>query len=200
MKRSPSDQIVTDNGTPQRNWWKIAFFAALLALELLRELLVIISTQSPDIYVKKWVFAANGYASAEGQWLRVDGGKPLIPTLVTVECRQERGICIEASTHPTDDFPLPASVDIFDARFDGDTITYVNNYPTCVRYDVRFDTKLLQLTAVRERKANASQPACAANEPRIEMQLSDSPRVSYSDNLKGHFVPFLSILNWAVNL
>lgn len=181
---------------PSRNWWKIAFFGALVALELAREIIVLSGAEGARPNSSAMVFGWDGYAQAEGSWKRIDGGGALLPGTVTIECRRETGQCIEASTMIIDKSVFAPDLDRFDASFTPELVTYENDRADCALYSVRIDLKLKKAFAVRERVKNPSNENCDKLEPRIEMQLADGFDVNASRNsLDEHFVPLVKIIS-----
>lgn len=178
----------------RRNWWKVAFFVSLFALELAREIAVLAVAAGASPNASAIVFSLGGYVKAQGSWKRIDGGGPLMPTTVTIECRRETGKCVEASTSIHDEYVYAPELDWFDATFSQDAVSYENDSPACTRYSVRLDLKLQKVFAVRERKENATHPICANLERRMEMQLGDGFD-SKRDTWGGHFVPILSAIS-----
>lgn len=194
----PIDIANLSDAKPQRNWWKIAFFIAVIAFEFAREFAVLASAEGAQPNNYSHVFNYGGYVRAQGSWKRVDGGDPLVPGTVTIECQQETGRCLEASVMVNEEFVYAPEIDWFNAQFSRDAVTYENDIPNCVRYSVRIDLKLQKAFAVRERKNNPSNLNCANLERRIEMQLGDGFDPS-RDSTKGHFVPFLRLIMALVN-
>lgn len=59
---------------------------------------------------------------------------------------------------------------------------------------VRLDTKMKQVSAVRERKSTKGN--CAMAEERVEMRLGDGFTVeAYREDMSKHFLPLLNIIN-----
>lgn len=183
----------------KRNWWKLAFFVALIAFEGARELFVIANATEAVPNVSPMVFnygdEGSIYVRAEGSWVRTDDGGGLQPTVVSIECRQEKRECVEVFTNMSKQYVFAPDVSFYEATFEKDSVTYQNDFPTCARYQVRIDYKLKQVIAVRERKSNKGD--CAILEPRIEMSLG---RPATGDPAKGHFVPLLQLLIGVLSL
>lgn len=177
----------------RRNWWKIAFFIALLAFELTREIAVLESAQGAQPNTNSHLFSYGGYVRTQGSWKRIDGGGALVPGTVTIECQRETGRCLEASVMVSKQYVYAPEIDWFDARFSPDAVSYENDRPDCARYSVRLDLKMQKVFAVRDRKENPSNPNCANLERRIEMQLGDGFESSRSQ-LGGHFVPIIGAI------
>ncbi|MXO72076.1 hypothetical protein [Alteraurantiacibacter buctensis] len=180
------------------NWWKYAFFVAIIAFELAREFAVLASSNGAEAIRDADLFHLDGYIRAEGTWRRSDGGERLLPGTVTIECLPEMGKCIEASVTFVDQYVSTPEIDWFDARFSADAVTYENNRPDCARYLVRLDIPQRRVTAVREKVPNASNPSCAVLEDRIEMELADGldpNRSSFGE----HNVPLLRAIAAVVN-
>ena len=176
-----------------RNWWKVGFFVVLFLFEFAREWAVLAESRGAVPNGMAIVTSYEGFTTAKGRWMRIDGGGSLMPALVTIDCRSDSGQCLEASTTVSDEYVYAPEISRFDAKFTDDAVTYENDVPDCALYSVRIDLKLKKTFAVRERKDNARNVNCAKLEPRIEMQLGDA-YVQDSDPGKGHFVPLFSIL------
>jgi hypothetical protein len=184
----------------RRNWWKLAFFIALLAFEITRELLVIQSGSPASITAMKHITHFKGWVSASGRWWRVDGGGSLVPGAVTIECRPETGQCVEAATTVMNGV-MPPTMDTFQARWDDSSVSYVNDNADCARYSVRIDWKEERATATRVRKANPSNPNCAMLEPKLDMELGDGYKSGEARaELDKHFVPVLQLFMGVVRM
>ena len=174
-----------------RNWWKVAFFVMLFAFELAREWAVIEAHSGAVANASFNVFRNEGYVAASGRWERTDGDGKLEPVTVTVQCRQETGQCLEATTNMMDRSVFAPDVSFYPATFSADSVTYVNDDPACARYTARIDTKLEQVIAVRERKTN--QGNCAMLEPRLSLRLAGGTDAD-AFSLDDHFVPIIKII------
>jgi hypothetical protein len=130
---------------------------------------------------------------ADGAWKRIDGGEKLVAGTVTIECRQETGKCVEASTMISDGFVYAPELVWFDAEFAPDAVSYVNDVPNCVRYAVRLDLKMEKVIAVRDKKPSPTDARCSNMEQRIEMQLGDGYEPG-KPALDGHIVPLFSLI------
>lgn len=180
-----------------RNWWKAAFFVALIGFEITRELLVITSDERVQSNASFQLFHGSSLVVAEGTWERMDGGGPLTTTATRIECWKEDAQCIEAYSHASDMFLYPPTIDRFDAKFGPEAVTYENDIPDCATYSVRMDFKLNKVMAVRVRKENPKNSGCANLEPRIETQLADGYKSK--NPTTGHFVPFFSLFYSLIN-
>lgn len=181
------------------NWWKLAFFVALFAFEAAREAAVISIANDAMPNGSASVFRHDGYVAASGTWKRIDGGSKLSPVVVTLDCREETGNCIEATTGMSERYVYPPDITVHDATFTADAVTFVNDVPDCARYTVRIDTELKKAFAIRQRKQNPANPRCRDIEERIEMQLADGfelNRAKYDD----HFLPLLRVAKAAIDL
>jgi hypothetical protein len=178
----------------RRNWWKLAFFAMFLLFEIAREIAVLAASQQAEPASTSYVSSLDsyGYVSVKGSWKRIDGGENLLPTSVAIECRENMGKCIEASTWMDKNNVFAPEIDIFDATFTPDMVTYENDYPKCAKYFVRIDLKLQKAFSVRELK-KTNKTECSKMEKRIEMQISDGYDKS-GVIAQYHFVPILDIL------
>jgi hypothetical protein len=196
MDAGSSDVVATERSKHRRNWWKVGFFVALLAFEFTRELLVVTEAQGAIPNASAQVFSYDGFVKVEGSWKRIDGGGSLVPGTVVIECRRESGQCLEASTMIHDEYVYAPDLSYFNATFTPDSVSYVNDVPDCAKYSVRIDLEMKKAFAVRQKKAQATNPACAALENRIEMQIADGyeTHTAEHDPFKGHFVPILSLL------
>jgi len=179
------------------NWWKIGFFAMLIAFEVAREFAVLVSAEGVQPTASKMIYGDSAYVIARGRWLRSDGGSQLTPGVVTIECRKDSQQCLEASVSTYQKGFFPPELDWFPATFTPQGVSYVNDNPTCARYAVHIDLMQQRAFATRDRKANPANEVCAKLEPRIAMELGDG-YVSDPHPFKGHFVPLLQILVWAL--
>ncbi len=175
------------------NWWKIAFFAALLALEFAREVAVVNIAAGAQPSPINHVFSTDGYAVAQGRWKRIDGDGELVPGTMTIECTAERQECIEASVNLLDKQVFAPDISHHKATFEKDAVTYQNDASDCAKYFTRIDFKLKKAFSVREKKNNPTNPNCRILEPRIEMQMSDGYQRE-EQSLDEHFVPLLRLL------
>lgn len=176
---------------PKRNWWKPAFFVALIAFEIAREAAVLNAATGVWPNTSTSTVTSGSRVQAQGSWMRVDGGEELAPNVITIQCHKSLGSCIEANTPIRERYVFPADLDWFPARFTGDAVSYENTYPICVSYTVRIDLKLGKAFSVREKKKDAPDDLCEAVEQRMEMHLGD-PKADPEALLKGHFVPIIS--------
>ena len=200
MDASTNAAAVGEKSKRHRNWWKIGFFVVLLAFEVTRELLVITLDPSAVPNANALVFSGDGYVKAEGSWKRIDGGGSLVPGTVAIECQRETGQCLEASTTIHDEYVYAPDLSYFNATFTPESVSYVNDVPDCARYSVRIDLEMNKVFAVRQKKQETTNPACAALENRIEMQIADGYETySSRDPLKGHFVPLLQLVKVVVD-
>lgn len=181
------------------NWWKVAFFIALIAFELAREFAVIANDQAAQPNTSKSIFGNENYIAARGSWLRSDGGSPIIPGAVTIECRKETGQCVEASVSAGEVYFYAPELDWFDAKFTPEGVTYLNDNPDCARYTVRIDTVTDRAFATRDRKANPLNDMCVNMEKRVAMELGDGGPRKF-DASGEHFVPLISALVGALDL
>ncbi|MBB5709447.1 hypothetical protein [Sphingomonas xinjiangensis] len=177
----------------RRNWWKVAFFIAVILLEFTREFAVLNNAEGAQPSAMKTIFKLRDTVIASGRWLRSDGGDQLTPGLVKIECRQETRQCVEASVSANDKYFHAPDLNWFDAEFSPAGVSYVNDNAECARYSVTIDLKQDRAYATRVRKPSPSNPLCANLEPKIAMELGDG-YVRNDDPLKGHFVPFLQVV------
>lgn len=188
---------LNDSSKPavKRNWWKLGFFVCLVLFELVREFAVVAGATGARPSVMALLYSSDGYVRAQGSWKRIDGGDQLIPTVVTIECDRQTGVCLEVSANINDNYVSAPEIDRFNATFADNSVTYENDNPDCARYAVRMDLVMKKVFSVRERKENRKNPNCKLLESRIEMQLSDGLDLQ-RDPLKGHFVPMLQLLSY----
>ena len=176
----------------RRNWWKIAFFTLLIIFEFSRELAIlsIADHAEPKISARGSVIDGGSVVVATGQWVRIDGGGPLMPGATRIECDQTRLECLEANANLFNGYLAGPYVDRYIATFTAEAINYENESPGCVRYRVRIDLKLTRVFAVRERKEGSGSDVCNYLERRVEMSLGDG-YVSRAGLLADHWVPFI---------
>ena len=177
---------------PKRNWWKAAFFVALLAFEVAREFAVIANASGAVPSTSASVDHYGSFTFAEGTWKRIDGGEPLEPGTVTINCDQELQRCDHAWVGIREKYVSAPELNWYNAKFEPESISYENLSAICVKYTIRIDLKLKKVFSVRERKLNTSEPRCNNLENRIEMQLSDGLGIEDKPQ-KGHFVPLIDL-------
>ena len=197
-ERRAAGVAITARPAARSNGWKIAFFVTLVLFEIAREWAVIASSQAAQPNASAHVFSYEGYTVAQGRWKRIDGGSPIVPSTVTIDCRRELGKCVEATTTMSELYVYAPQLDWFDATFAADAVTYENNVPECARYSVRIDLKLSKAFAVRERKTAPSNPECAKLEPRVEMQMADGYD-SGKNPADGHFALIFAAIRAVTN-
>jgi hypothetical protein len=183
----------------RRNFWKYAFFIALLAFEIAREIAVLAASAPIKSNTSGFFFHQDGFIQAEGIWKRIDGGQPLIDTVVTIKCYVDIERCFEVSTILQFGYISPPHIDRFFANFSPENVSYENNEPACVRYIVKLDLTLNKAFAIRERKESVTSVNCEKLERRIEMQLGDSFTATFNP-LTGHFVPIFRVLFAALGM
>ncbi|NML04248.1 hypothetical protein [Sphingomonas sp. G-3-2-10] len=174
------------------NWWKIGFFIALFLFECAREWAVIEAFEPPKIASIARVDRYDTFVTASGQWQRLDGGSDMLPGSTKIECWQDQGKCYEISYMFMNGYVGEPNLDVFDAKFSDDAVTYENDAPQCAHYSVRIDLNLKKVIATRDRKAKPSNEMCAKLEPRIEMTLGEG-RHDYRPDQE-HFVPVVWLL------
>lgn len=182
--------------TAGRNWWKIGFFVMLFLFEAAREWAVAVSSEPPKISTSLFVNRVNTLVSATGRWKRIDDGSKLIPGSVRITCWQNEARCYETGYNVLNGYAGTPSLDIFDATFSDEAVTYSNDVPDCARYSVRIDLELEKVFATRVRKDNPDNPNCSALEKRVEMTLGDG--FEYDDPFEKHFLPLLWIFKTAL--
>lgn len=179
----------------RRNWWKVGFFTMLVLFECAREIAVLESDASPRVATSAYVGSIQGYTSAKGRWVRIDGGSQLVPGATSITCYRDKGFCIEATATMFDGYVNEPSVDTIRATFSPDAVTYENDNPQCARYNVRIDLNLKKVFAVRHRKPNPPSGLCQNMERRIEMTLGDGYQEADS-HIGEHFLPIIQAVAW----
>ncbi len=91
----------------RRNWWKLAFFVMLVLFEIAREFAVLASAKGAQPSALKTIHGGSDYVLVRGRWMRSDGGSPIVPGAVTIECRKETGQCLKASVSTYEDRFFP---------------------------------------------------------------------------------------------
>ena len=177
----------------QRNWWKYAFFVALLAFELAREIAVLASARGAVPNGSAVFSASRGYVTVTGRWRRSDGAREPKPSLVRIECEESTRKCVEAHVTTHDEFVYAPELDWFEAKFTPEAVTYENDNPDCATYRVRLDFQMERAFSVRERKENPENPYCKTLEPRLSLEIGDAYDPA-ANTFKGHFVPLMSAL------
>lgn len=181
----------------RRNWWKIGFFVMLFLFEIAREFGVLNGAGVAWPNVSFSLHGDGGYGSATGSWKRADGGSPIVPAAVTIQCWRSKKQCIEATTTMKDRYVFGPSVEYFDAVFTPDAITYENDDPDCAKYSVRLDFARSKVSAVRARNENSTNAKCANLEKRVEMVLANGDNPDLHP-FAGRFVPLIQMLNYLV--
>lgn len=186
------------------NKWMIAFFIMAIAFEFTREILVIEagSTPTPNTSGTVSIYDAGDYVSANGEWTRINPGEPMVRMPTTIECRKRLGVCIETNVMLFSGTVMAPDVSIHEANFAEDAITWTDDFPMCVRYEVRIDLKSKKIFSERHKKSltnedRAETPeidkTCSTAESFVAMELKKSSYES-SDVENDHFVPLLSLL------
>jgi hypothetical protein len=179
----------------RRNWWKVGFFVMLLAFETAREISVVESDQKAIPNVTKSIYGNLELITAQGRWMRSDGGSPIINSAVTIYCRSDWNQCFEANVLTYGQYFFAPEIDWFDAEFTADGVTYFNDQPKCVTYAVRIDLKQSRAFATRVAKTDGQKnQLCPEREPRAEMELGGGYTPD-ADPFKDHFVPIIRLLS-----
>ena len=180
------------------NWWKLAFFVALVAFEITREVAVLEGSSKARVTGQASVFGMGGHVTAEGRWKRIDGGEPIMPGAVAISCWRESGTCTEASVSISGKHISAPDISTYQAEFDLDGVSYVNQNPRCVTYNTRIDLKMRKAFTVRTRNEGATDllgSSCSKVEQRIEMQLANGFDIAdYRLEIDEHFVPIVEII------
>lgn len=179
------------------NWWKIGFFTMLVLFEFAREWAVMASFQEARPSAMAYVSEYGGSVHATGAWKRTDRDEKLMPVAVTIDCRAETGKCLEAYSTMDELHVSSPELDWFDAKFTPDGVSYDNDFPKCVSYSVKIDTKLKQVFAVRQKKEGVTDELCEQTENRLEMKLVDGWQLE-GDKPENHFVPLFQLLIWVL--
>lgn len=183
--------------TGQRNWWKLAFFSALVAFEVAREIAVMGVNQSVSIGGSGDVLQFGDYVIAQGAWRRTDKGEHLSPVAISIECSSAAATCTEATATVMNLYLSPPDVSTYAAKFSENEIFYVNNNPACVRYTNKIDLQLNKVFTLREAK-NTNEEVCKAIEPRVEMELTAGYKAGKPDPLEEHFLPVFSAVAYVL--
>ncbi|MBB6189315.1 hypothetical protein [Rhodanobacter sp. MP7CTX1] len=189
--------MVTDSTAKARNWWKFAFFVALVAFEVAREE-VIVQAHEPSTGNLFDMQSNGNMVSAEGQWFRSDSGSPLVSNATAIQCEKDTKTCIEAQTTLLnyDVRTAYASISVYDiTEFTDTSVTYENDSAICATYRVHIDLAQKRVTASTDLK-QTSEKVCAKIEAHIPMELSDSIRRQQSNGpwMEGHFLPLLRLI------
>jgi hypothetical protein len=173
-----------------RNWWKLGFFALLFLFEGAREWAVVVSNTPVTLGSSAFVARYGDYVTASGQWKRLDGGERLEPSYIKIDCWESEKRCILASISAHGNFITDPDISRFSANFTADSVTYRDEAPVCVTYEVRIDLRLQKVFATRVTKGAAPTDLCAHYEKRMELTLGNG--FEMYDATKGHFLPVLS--------
>ena len=163
----------------RRNWWKYGFFVALIACEVLRELLVMTIHQQPIGPIMSVHGFPGVYVSAEGAWIRPGSTDQLGPHAVKIVCDAESQLCTETQADidgnawygpylflNSNTYPVEEWAD--------DSVTYVKDDATCVRYFTRIDLAQKRVTSTRTIRPNkARDQSCSFLDAEMQLELSD---------------------------
>ena len=182
------------------NWWKIGCIVSLVALEIAREIIVLMANQPMQVGGAPFVHQVGSTILAQGRWKPLEGKDDLVPAAVTIECSVERKECIQASTTSLMDhtFSTP-SISRFPASFADNAVSFTNDVPACVTYTTRIDLKLQKVISVRERKPSTATAGanCDMIEERLELALGEGWRAPDTGK---NFVPLVSGFLWMLGL
>ena len=194
----PSLGIQSRKPIDRRNWWKLAFWLAVLAFEGAREFAVLVNQSQPEIGGSLFIESVRpGRVIASGRWERIDGGDPILPILTSIDCRQELGSCVIADTVLWDKRRVsPPNIEIIDAKFLNHSISFVNESALCVKYTVRLDLNLEKAFSVREATKGSNGTFCEGARDRIEMQLVEPFKPGDLSKFDNHFLPILRIIRF----
>lgn len=182
-------------GRKRLNWWMIAFFVSLLALEIAREMLVVGGQMPAKPNASAIVSSIRGYTTAQGSWARADGGSRLVPSTTSIRCFEQEGTCTEATVQMFDGLVQAPDISVLPAVFSPSAITYENDSAGCATYTVKIDLDLDKAFAVRRLKDKPDGLNCDKFEKRIEMQLSNGYD-TYKDDRDKLFLPVFTALDW----
>ena len=183
-------------GKRHRNWWKLAFLLALLAFEFEREQLVVEQNQ-PFGGASLTIGRFGHLVSAQGQWIRTDGGPQLVGNSVTIECGIDLQTCTEATVNM---IPGAHNAEIFvdhyaTDQFSDSLVAYTDDSSVCAITRTTIDLTQKRVTSTREIKPEATAEACEHIEPRMVSELSDGiKRIGDDSWEKEHFLPIRSLL------
>jgi hypothetical protein len=186
------------------NKWMIAFFVMAIVFEFTREILVIEldSMPTPNTNGIVSISGSGDYVSANGEWTRINAGEPMDRLPTAIECRKRLGVCIESNVNLFPETVMAPNISIHEANFAEDAITWTDDFPWCVRYEVRIDLKSEKIFSERHKKSltnedRAETPEidkiCSTAENFVAMELKKSSYKN-SETENEHFVPFLSLL------
>jgi hypothetical protein len=179
------------------NWWKWAFFVALLAFEGAREVAVLSATALPNFAIGTphiYRTADGSFVSADGRWQRTDGGGAMVPTAISIECEREIGSCIMANTKVLDGYITMPDIDRHKAAFTDTGAEFTDDWPICDKLFVRIDAVHNQATAVRSSK-HSTDPMCKGHDPEIQLRLGGFEQGEIEAWRKKHFVPLLEVIS-----
>jgi hypothetical protein len=179
----------------RRNWWKIGFFVALFAFEVAREVAVLGANAKAEPNVSFNLFRFQEYTSAAGVWRRTDDGGTMSPAIIALECNQAKGSCTMVDVGMNERSVFTPNISNFDAKFEPDSIAFVDDSATCVTLNFRIDLRLKKVNAIREAKTDqAKNQMCREMEKRIDLTLGDSPLRSGEAKDNNHFLPVFDLL------
>jgi hypothetical protein len=193
------DDQTTTNRAKGRKFLIVLLVVALVAFEVMRELYVLevnrpVQLMGPSLQV----YGDSDFAQAEGVWRRSDGGSPIMPGTVVIECFRKWGSCIEVNNTYMPGIPLLDSLMEVQpiSEFSDRAVAYEQS-AECVDYQVRIDLAQKRVIATRDKKPNLPKGTCDALEDRVVMEMvsGDSPveRVDATWT-KNHFLPIYRAL------
>jgi hypothetical protein len=182
------------------NWWKIGCIVSLVALEIAREIIVLIANQPMQVGGLPSVYRVGSTIVAQGRWKPLEGKDDLVPAAVTIECDAEQKECIQASSSSLMDHSFSApNISRFPASFTDDAVSFTDDFPACVTYTTRIDLKLEKVISVRERKSGTGIVGvdCNMMEQRLVLTLGEGWKPPETGE---HFVPLISGFLWTLRL
>lgn len=184
------------------NWWKIGFFVALTAFEGAREIAVMESDGPPNFAIGAPVSYRSpdgGLVTAQGRWHRTDGGEPLVPAVISIECWRERGSCVMATTSKNNGYISIPDIEQRDATFTETGAEFTDDWRECNKLFVRIDGVHKVTNAVRLAKPS-DDPMCKGSERQIQMQLGGFDVKEHERWRKKHFVPLITLVTSILNM
>lgn len=187
----------TNEKCAPRNWWRMAFFIAVVAFEFAREQAVVQANEPTT--GNMYSLQGNGeLVAAEGEWFRSDAGSPLIHNATSIQCSKETNSCIEATATLMTSGVRTAynSVSVYKVtRFTNESVEYTDESSLCAIYRVHMDLAQNRVTSTSVRKEGGD-PLCSKMEASVPSELSDSirHRENAGEWMSGHFLPLLRLI------
>ena len=209
-----SAQVASKPGS--RNWWKIGFFLALFAFELVREVAVVsaASHAHPEASGRGILNVTsdarqrgNEWVRARGAWKRIDAKvavisppsgiwdpiyaeSKIIPGITTIECHKEMNKCFVSSVEIHRDIVSYPKIGIYESKFTERYVTYTDYSPLCYNYIIKIEFNSDKISAFGHRK-NFENSDCAQVLEEVRLAFFQG-EVSGGGGPDGHFVPIIS--------